>query len=370
MRLTDFVDPYRLKRFLIMATVVACLVVVILLVTLLGHKVYVEMRAKRLKRLRELYIAAISRKLVEPDVAIEKPEGTLQHEALGDVFIDMLASISGDMEARVKAFARDLGMDTYYAARAVSGSWVRRLIAIEKLGFLKLQSMKGFFRSLLLGGERDTEILARTVLAFSFVADEEYDLRIINDILKNPLFRSSKFNEYVYTNIIKSFIRSKEDGTLLRFLDALTDDPSLPVMLKRDIIEACGSETFYQARDIIMKYFRRFQDTPEMKIACIRALGRIGGESVCKLMGSCLEDGDWRVRAVTAKNAYLCSEDIVEQLHESLHDENYFVRVNAALSLSKLGDRGLAALQEAARSSDRFTVDVSRYILNEVRLRA
>ncbi|MGD0883989.1 MAG: HEAT repeat domain-containing protein [Thermodesulfovibrionales bacterium] len=370
MKLTAFIDPYRLKEFLIFAITAASVLVVALLIGMIVHKLYIEFQTKRMERFRKEYVLAISSQLIESDIEIGTPKGRMQREALGDVMIDMLASIAGDMEAKVKKLALDLGMSEHYVLNAKSGSRVNRLISVEKLGFLKLPEMKGFFRALLSEDGGDPEMLARAVLALSFIADAEEDLNVINRILQNPLFRSAKFNEYAYTNVIKSFIKGKREEYFLTFLDALKDDPAVPVMLKRDIIEACGSEMFYPAKGIIMKYFKQFFHTPEMKIACIRALGRIGGEDVCEMVGACLRDDDWRVRAVTAKNAYLCPADMAAHLKELLHDDNYYVRVNAALSLSKLGDKGLAVLHEGMLSTDRFTVDVSRYILDEVRIRA
>lgn len=368
-QIQDYIDPYRLKRFLISVIILASLLVVVLFLTLILHKLYVEFRTKRLKRLRDGYVKAISLRLVEPGCEIKQPEKKMEYEALGDVLIDMVASISGGIERTVKDIARELAIDDFYKKNAVRGRWVNRLIAVEKLGFLKLPEMKGFFRALIVR-TNDPEILARAVLALSFIADEEDDLTAVNTILNDPLFRSSKFNEFVYTNIIKSF---GEKGIAERFvaaLERLMESVGLSIMLKRDIVEACGSEMFYAAKDVILRTYAHFRDVPEMKITCIRALGRLGGDDVCRLIGDSLQDDDWRVRAVSARNAHLCSDEVIGLLRDSLRDENYFVRINSALSLSKLGEKGLAALEDAIHSSDRFTGDVSRYILKEVRVRA
>ncbi|HAM52609.1 MAG TPA: HEAT repeat domain-containing protein [Nitrospiraceae bacterium] len=369
MQLSDFIDPHWLKEFLLFMIAIASVVVIALFIGLIVHKLYIEFRAKQITMFRQEYVSTISRKLIEPNVEIEKPMGRMRREALGDVMIDILASVAGDMETQVKRLAQDLGMGEYYVLKAKSGSWINRSIAIEKLGFLRLPEMKGFFRSLLSEDGNDAEILARAVLALSFIADDEADLNVINHILQKPFFGSSKFNEYVYTNIIKSFVKGRQEEKFLQFLEALKDDDSIPIMLKRDVIEACGSEVFYPVKHIIMKYFKQFFGVPEVKITCIRALGKIGGADVCEMIVSCLRDDDWRVRAVTAKNAYLCTEDIIVHLKESLHDESYYVRVNAAVSLSKLGDKGLAVLREGMLSTDQFTVDISRYTLDEARVR-
>jgi hypothetical protein len=369
LQLQDYIDPYKLKRFLIAVIIITAAIVIALFVSLILHKIYIEFRSRQLRRLREEYIEAISARFAEPGSALKRPEGRLQYQAAGDVLIDMLTSMTGEVGEKVKRIARELGIDEYYRELAVSGSWVSRLIAIEKLGFLHLPEMKDFFVSVIARTD-DVEILARAVLGLSFIASDVEDINVINGILNNPLFRSSKFNEYVYTSIISSFTKKGISDRFVDFLDSLREDQNISVMLKRDIIEACGSENFYLAKAAILDYYNVFQDTPEMRITCIRSLGRLGGDDVCKIIDRCLSDGDWRVRAVSAKNAHLCSEDIIEKLRESLRDENYYVRINSAITLSKLGEKGLSALGEEVDSNDRFTRDVSRYILKEVQFRA
>jgi len=177
---------------------------------------------------------------------------------------------------------------------------------------------------------------------------------------------SAKFNEYIYTNIIRSFRNREKGDEFVRFVESLKNETTIPVMLKRDIIEACGSEVFYPAKGVIMDYFEQFNDIPEIKITCIRALGRLGGEDVCRLIGQCLYDEDWRVRAVAARNAHLCGVDIIRGLRRCLYDKNYYVRINSAESLSRLGEMGIQALTEETGSTDRFTKDVSQYMLRKV----
>jgi HEAT repeat protein len=50
-------------------------------------------------------------------------------------------------------------------------------------------------------------------------------------------------------------------------------------------------------------------------------------------------------------------------LTQALHDKSYYVRMNAALSLSRIGPRGIEALTEATRTDDRFAGDIARFVL-------
>ena len=363
--ISSFVDSYSLRRLLLIIIAVLLVIVVLLFVVLISHKVLIEYRERRLRRQKELYIDTLSKRLFDPLQEIRRPKTFIEFCAIADVIIDMLLSVSGSMESQIQGFVRDLGVAQFYKNMVMSRSWLKRLTATERLGYFRLPEMKDFFHYLL-EVEKDNEVIVRTIFALSMIAKDEADFKIINRFLKNPYFMSSKFNEYIYTHIIRSILRNGQSDLFLEFLKSLRDDASIPVFLKRDIIEACGSEKFHPAKDIIIDYFRHFSDTPEMKITCIRALGKMGGEDVCRIILSCLDDQDWRVRAVAAKHAYLCSLDIIGTLRRCLQDESYYVRINAATSLSRFGEQGISALREEMQSPDRFTRDVSRYIVNEV----
>jgi len=362
--ISSFVDSYSLRRLLLIIIAVLLVIVVLLFVVLISHKILVEYRERRLRRQKELYIDTLSKRLFDPLQEIKRPKTFIEFCALADVIIDMLLSVSGSMESQIQDFARDLGVAQFYKKMVMSRSWLKRLTATERLGYFRLPEMKDFFHYLL-EVEKDNEVIVRTIFALSMIAKEEADFKIINRFLKNPYFMSSKFNEYIYTHIIGSILRNSQSDLFLGFLKSLRDDASIPVFLKRDIIEACGSQKFHPAKDTIIDYFRHFSDTPEVKITCIRALGKMGGEDVCRIILSSLDDQDWRVRTVAAKHAYLCSLDIIGTLRRCLQDESYYVRINAATSLSRFGEQGISVLREEMQSPDRFTRDVSRYIVNE-----
>lgn len=362
-RLAEFIGLYQFRKFLIAVIIVMLLIDVILFFSMIVNKIYVELRQRKLKKLKEMYIASISNKLIGADSRVKKPEKKIEFQALVDVIIDMLTSISGEMENRIKDNAMELGVDEYYKKMALSRSWTKRIVAVEKLAYLRLPKLKQFLYFIIGNYNNDNDIVARAVLGISFIADSEEDLSVINQVLKDPFFRSVKFNEYIYANVIKSFREKGTEDMLLRSLGLLMVDISIPVELKKGIVEACGSQVFYSAKDTIMKVFNQLKDVPELKITCIRALGRLGCMDISSMIKNSLQDPNWRVRATAAKNACFCPDDIIESLKKSLSDENYYVRMNAAISLSKFGERGIRALNEGMQSDDRFAKDVSRYLL-------
>jgi len=229
--------------------------------------------------------------------------------------------------------------------------------------------MKPLFYAIL-NEEKDIGVISKAVWALSFVADEN-DLKTIYNMLNRPFFMSAKFSEYIYTNIITSFTQQGKQGLFIDYLKRIKDDPDFSDSLKRAIIEACGVRNVVAAGQTIRDYFITFSSVSDMKITCLRALGELGGDGILGVFKLGLNDEDWRVRAVAAKGASCCPQSlIIKDLRNALHDENYHVRINAALSIARFGDKGYKLLKRAANSGDRFVRDVSNYVLKELSYRA
>ncbi len=351
---------------------VAVLFMFVLLAMLIAftmvHKWHLDRVSRRYERFKARYRTALDETLKNPAAVMGKPATGSEADAACDAIIEMLDEASPYTAERLRMQARQLGLDAWYKRLACSNSYVRRFNAVERLGCLALPEMKYFLLSLL-GREKSRELAARIVLALTSVVDEEDDLSVISQVLKDPFFKSSKFNEHVYANVIRSLRRVGREEVLLDFLDSLKADAGVPVALKKDIVEACGSTQCYAARDVIISYYHRFRSIPEMRIVCIRALGRIGAPDLRDIVRECLADSDWRVRAVAAKNGYLCPFELVEDLAACLTDSNYHVRLNAAKSLSQMGTYGDEALSLLTLSGDRFARDIARYVRQEAEVR-
>jgi HEAT repeat protein len=349
-------------RELLLAVILFMLsIIVVLFAVLIIHKLYVEHRSRRYGRLKSRYIGQLGKRLFDGDVRLDKPERYHEYDAWADVVAEMLANCLGETAERIKDEARGLNLGNYYREMAHTRSWMRRFIAVEKLGLMKLPEMKELYRSIL-QSEKDPHIISKTVWALSMVADEDVPAEV-NKLLKNPAFMSSKFTEFIYTNIISSFRDAGLDESFLKFLGNAQTDHELPLVLKRDIIAACGSAQFFPARNLIRDYFSSYHNSPEMRIACIRALERLSDDKALQIFAEGVGDPDWRVRAVAAKSAYICGESVLGRLRTALRDRHYYVRMNAALSLAKLGPPGIAALSDVVQEDDRFAGDVARYVL-------
>ena len=360
--------PYDIKTLLYGAIFIMLVTTIILLFTLAAHTTYIELQEERFKKLQDFYERALLQKLADSSFHIKIPHSKVEFDALAEVLSQMIAGASGEIEKLLKEYARELGVAEFYKNMVGSRSWLKRFIAVEKLGLLKLPEMRAVFYHVL-ESEKDTGVLAKAVWAISFTLDEA-DLDVVNRVLDRPFFMSAKFAEYIYINIINAFRHRGMEARFVSYLKFIKDDKGISGALKRAIIEACGSAKLYSAKDIVMDYYRQFNQEPQMRITCLRALGELGGKDVLEAIRSGLNDADWRVRAVAAKSASICPEAIAGDLRACLYDSNYNVRLNAALSLSKLGDIGLSALEHEIDSDDRFVYDVTRFVLKELSLRA
>jgi hypothetical protein len=356
-----FLTPVFLKYFLFGSVSVIIAVTLLLFIILIIHKLHVEHREQLLRKLKDRYTVTVSVRMLEQTARIDKPTQPIEYEALGDVLIDLMVNVTGVMTDQLRAIAREYDIVGYYRKLLDSRSWVKRYQAMEKLGFLRLPELKPLYRALL-DREKTSHVVSKAIWALSFIAHDE-DLSPINRFLTDPHFASSKYKTYIYTNIIRSLRERGEEATFLKFLAGRMDDETMSVILKKDIIEACGAEGLYSAKETIIAYFRRFHDVPEMRISCIRALEKICAGDAHPMIAEGLRDADWRVRAVAAKEAHICPEEIIEPLEKALYDQNYHVRINAAQALKQMGEKGRAVLSRNTTSNDRFVRDVTHYVL-------
>ena len=120
-----------------------------------------------------------------------------------------------------------------------------------------------------------------------------------------------------------------------------------------------------QASRIILDLFFHFDEDAAIKIASMRALGRLKCPEFCGVVTSALFHRDWRVRASAAQAAGMCKEGAIPHLRNLLYDDFYYVRINAAKSLVHSGERGIALLESEMDSEDRFVRDTVRFMLRK-----
>ncbi len=358
----DSIFPFLLKEYLIYLVYILGISALLLFVILIVHKIYTEKRAEKKKRLYNQYSSMIEAYLKDNTQVSEKPVRNIQYEAFADFCIDTLALNEDGNADRIRSLLNEISAVDHFQRLAGSSSWTKRYYAIETLGFFAIEELKGFFSDVM-KNDAVIEVRSKAVWALSMIADKD-DIKTVTNMLSTDISNSSKFNEYIFTNMIDSFIRKGLVNYLVDYLDAIEKDDNIPLLVKRDLLSACGSSGLKESETVINTYFTDFPENPIIKIACIRALGFLGSLNPTITLAG-LSDYDWRIRAVTATAVHLDDGDIIQSLRKLLYDSYYNVRINASRKLASLGEKGLSALKSEADSDDRFVADTIRYIMAE-----
>lgn len=335
------------------------------LAVMIVHKLVLERRERRMALLKSRYLSCMYRSFAAGSPEVPNPRDAAEFSALADVCIYLMADASPAEAAVIMTTVRDCGLPGYYCGQlSKARSWIRRYALVEKLGFLRLPGLNSLFRSMVESEKEGHHVVGKACWALSLICTED-DLPSMLARMSQPNFMSAKFNEHLFVNVIASFRGRGEKERLLQLFEEVVAADTMPLLVKRDFIEACGNAGLVEAEPSISSCVRRHAESPEMRIASLRALQQLGGERLDGAVLAALGDEDWRVRAVAAKSVERCSDAVVPALEQALGDAQYHVRVNAALSLSKKGEAGRAALKRQGESPDRFVREVSRYVIRE-----
>ena len=356
---SSFLSSSVLFQTLLSFNIILAILNVLLLLIMPFHKMSVERRARRHREMFDAYGKAF-RGLGSSEFTLVPPSVPLEYEAFADSAANVMMEV--DVNPLLRNFVRSQNVViAYYTKQLSSRSWVKRFNAAERLGGLQLSDLKPVLESALMR-EKDVRVISRLVWGISFIADGD-SVMFINTILKDPHFMSSKFSEFIYCNILRAFKLRNQEYDLALLLGTLMNSSEFPVMLKRDIIQACGNEGFEDAEKLVLEAFERFHDVPEMKMAIIRTINRLQLDKGQRVIISSLQDDDWRIRSVAAKDIHVNSTEIYSLLEKLLRDDNYIVRFNSAVSLVNAGRLGIEILQINIGCDDRFARDISCYVL-------
>ncbi len=361
--LERILPPQTIQGVLNYVLILLLVTVLVLFFILIFHKLSIEFTERRRRHLRTRYRAYMRKFLLGRDGTIVRPRSKLGHEVLSALCIEKLQTSSEEDTEEIKQYIRGSFIAEYYRRMAESSAMPKRFHAVKRLGNFSLGELKQYFKDSLLK-EKTDEVKGAIVWAMSRIADTS-TLDWITLVLSTEISLSSKYNEYVYSNLIRSFKSKGIIVSFLAFMERLVADKSFPLILKRDIIEACGSSGLKEASRLIVDFFFNSDGDPPIKIACMRALGKLDCPEYSGVVTSALFHNDWRVRSQAAQAASACGEAAIPHLKNLLYDDYYYVRINAARSLSQLGDGGLSMLRSEMNSNDCFVRDTVRFMLRK-----
>lgn len=104
----------------------------------------------------------------------------------------------------------------------------------------------------------------------------------------------------------------------------------------------------------------------DLKIAILNYISRIENEEKNPILYAATQDSEWEVKAVAARLlGAVHSDDSLRLLEQMLDDLQWWVRINAAQSLSKQGPRGIAILESQSPERNKFAYDTAVKVLTQ-----
>lgn len=349
------------QSFLTAVTWFSCLSSLSLFLAIVTYKFRLEHQETYRHQKEKHYVGHFLRCLREPQHPVPVPVTSQDWQIVADVLIYLLRGTSpGERQEQLQKIARHLQVSQHIAPSLCSKSWVRRLHAVERLGFLVLPENKPLLQDAL-AVEKNPHVKAKLLWALSLVGGAQDALLVVTHLMQQEIV-SSKFNEHLYRNFLEHLKNQGRTDEALSLCEQLIGAEQVPALFKRDLIEACGVAGFTPAIALIQQFYERSNSDPANCISCLRALGTMQADPEGTLIFPALMHPDWRIRAVAARAA-ASVKGAYEHLRHLLGDGNYHVRMNAAMALGSQGEAGRVELEYGLTSQDRFVRDICRYML-------
>lgn len=318
-----------------------------LLLTILVVKPLNRLRTERRQARRRAYVGVLSRHLATRDEMSLGPR-VAQDQAFLDALIDMRLVVSG-REAEVLGSL----VDQYDIAR--------RQARILRRGIRPAKRLRAAVALAELANDSAAEVL------MGHLSDREPEVRIqcarglarmkwrpaINVVL-------ARFDKET------PWVRSRFADSLVAFGSAVTWPAIAHIAANHKshspgtstVVRMLGNVKDPESAGPLLEILDEATD-PEIQIAIVETLGRIGAPIAYDPVEKAARSEDWRVRAKAATAlATLGDESVVPTLVLGLEDPSWWVRRNAAAALTRFPS-GIEALYGAIRSPDPFARDAA-----------
>lgn len=181
------------------------------------------------------------------------------------------------------------------------------------------------------------------------------DKNVIDQLLQ-VMATESRHSRGLY-NIAFKHLSSKLLDHVREYLHSVKD-----VAIRRicwDILERSPQLTEFNEA---LKDTRR--SNTSLRMSAVRFLAKFDIEQIRPLIYELLEDPQWELRALAAK-IIGDKQDLqgLFKLREKLKDPKWWVRMNSALSLEKMGSAGIKVLEQIREEDDRFAYETVKYVL-------
>lgn len=330
------------------------------IIFLIYNKSRVERAERHKAELKRLASTALIT-ATAPAELLPMPVAEEDFAAYSEAIASVLDSFEGEIAEKAKALLNDLEITDHYRRLARSRVWYKRGNAIDILSSFQIQSNREFFLALF-RSEPHPDVKYRIIYGLSRLPREHGDIAALAHMLASLPYLTPKYTEDIFYNIITSLKALSQEEEFGIFMRDMLHDESVPALVKRDVLTACYAASCEKSRPILKQYYETYPDEPEILISALRALARIGDFTY---IPGALKHPNWLVRMTALKSADLCCMMMLPEIRDMLKDPNYHVRLAAALTLGRGGEKGRAVLRELKASKDKFAAEAAAYALTQ-----
>lgn len=215
---------------------------------------------------------------------------------------------------------------------------------------------------------KDEEVLTKLVRSEIFIVSLnsarvifKYPTPKTTSALIDSLAQGRRIQQSLYAEILVSEKISENEILINTFTDRLKSeqDPYIRTFCYRILMLLTRTNKVITTieTDIL-------SENLDLKIASLEYLSRFQDNTSRQTLRQFLNDSTSEVRAVIAKLlGEISDEESIPLLEEKLHDSAWWVRINAAEALSKLGEKGILTLQQQSAEVDKFAYETAQKVL-------
>ena len=298
---------------------------------------------------------------------------------LVQLFAELLPKVRGDYAEKVVHLMREMGLRDRCLVRLNSPKWWQRAEAAAVLGwFQDAQVIAALGRAL-----DDSQVAVRLEAARA-----QARLQAVQSVAS--LVARLAVVDASHSLGVQEIFRSLGPGAVAELIGVLGSDVAEHVkMLAADALGHIGDPRAVPAllrlfhtpgrKDSAPRHEHKSRRGPTeadgsppaaapvaLRLAAMQALSVLVDPRSLDAILDALADPIWEVRAQAAHCAsQLGSTEAIPRLTTLLHDEHWWVRFHAAEALFKLGEAGVQALLQAARSTSARAADIAGGLLRE-----
>jgi HEAT repeat protein len=270
-----------------------------------------------------------------------------------DIILDFLRELEGEGRERLIEAAFDLKLIERTLRGLRSPDWTERELACMRLGRYGIgDTVQDLIHRL---RDRNVQVRYTAARSLGLIGTPEAETALV-DILDHPhLIDAPRILEIVQT------MPSRGLGTLSRLLSS-EDHPTEAKLLAIDLV---GDLRVYPLSEVLVEILN--SSSKEKVLRAIKALGKMSSPLAVSALLGMTHNRPWEIRAQALKALGLLQvEESIPLMVESLGDESFWVRRNAAEGLSTMGARGVQALFQASQAKDMFARDTAAYQIEQL----